>query len=795
LNLKTGPFIENVSFSNSQGIFANADKLNSCSSPEKSLKFKYLRLYFINRKALEPERNLITCHQPGIVSFAKPQIYFSPHITNIMIKLKDLSVRNKLAVLIAMFVIGFVVFGAVSFNTLSTVKVGGPIQKELALIREFEGAVESPDLYLIDYALNANRLEDNVESGDPVKINERIERLRQGAANYQERSAFWEKADISEELKELVLVKGAKPAKEYINVVENELIPAAQRRDLKKMQDLIDGVLLDKYVEHRKALEETKKITLATIQSNNEKAASIIAWRTTILVIVSLAVTALIVFLGWMIIRSLVMPLGQVVDKLKKMSAGDVNQTLDYQSKDEVGSLADAFRSLTDYLKDIALTVDAIGKGDLTREINARSAEDVVSQNLQQAVEALKGLNEQTQNLIAAAQQGNLTERGEVSGFHGKYAEIIRGINRMMDAVTKPINEAAEVLEKIAHRDLTAQMKGDYHGDFAKIKESVNLAAANLDEGFQQIAVSAEQVASAAGEISDGSQSLAQGSSEQASTIEEVSSSLQEISSMTRQNETNSKEARSLTNDARDKTRQGMQSMQKLSGAIEKIKASSNSTAKIVKTIEEIAFQTNLLALNAAVEAARAGDAGKGFAVVAEEVRNLAMRSADAAKTTAQLIEEAVTNTNEGVALNAEVLQNFEEINSQIDKVGVVVSEIAGASEQQNQGVEQINIAIGQMNGVTQQAAANSEESASAAEELSGQSQEMLSLIANYKLSAISQKYRTPSAKPGIKRPQPDSAAGGMNVKFQPRSGKSSGIKPKDLIPFEELDNDVLGEF
>src|SRR5207244_3670763 len=134
---------------------------------------------------------------------------------------------------------------------------------------------------------------------------------------------------------------------------------------------------------------------------------------------------------------------------------------------------------------------------------------------------------------------------------------------------------------------------------------------------------------------------------------------------------------------------EGVRSMQHLSEAITKIKGSADSTAKIVKTIDEIAFQTNLLALNAAVEAARAGDAGKGFAVVAEEVRNLAMRSAEAAKHTANLIEESVKNADGGVALNQEVLSNLQEINGQIEKVSEVVAEIAAASDQQSQGVEQ----------------------------------------------------------------------------------------------------------
>jgi methyl-accepting chemotaxis protein len=204
---------------------------------------------------------------------------------------------------------------------------------------------------------------------------------------------------------------------------------------------------------------------------------------------------------------------------------------------------------------------------------------------------------------------------------------------------------------------------------------------------------------------------------------------------MTKRNATNAKEARSLSEGTRASSERGMESMKRLSESINKIKASSDATAKIVKTIDEIAFQTNLLALNAAVEAARAGDAGKGFAVVAEEVRNLAMRSAEAAKNTTNLIEESVNNAEGGVAINQEVLKNLDEINGQIHKVNQVMAEIAAASDRQSHGVDQINTAVEQMNQVTQQTAANAEESSSAAEELSSQSQEMLSMVSSFQLS------------------------------------------------------------
>jgi methyl-accepting chemotaxis protein len=231
---------------------------------------------------------------------------------------------------------------------------------------------------------------------------------------------------------------------------------------------------------------------------------------------------------------------------------------------------------------------------------------------------------------------------------------------------------------------------------------------------------------------------------------------------MTKQNSGSAQEASSLSESARGSTQKGVQSMQRLAGAMEQIKRSSDQTAKIVKTIDEIAFQTNLLALNAAVEAARAGEAGKGFAVVAEEVRNLAMRSAEAAKTTAELIEQAVQNANGGVGLGAEVMQNLSDIEGRIGKVREVAAEIAASAEQQSQGIGQISVAVEQMNEVTQQVAANSEEAASASEELSSQAEVMRGLVGQFRLSdggRMNGRHGTGGAQHAPARPPKKSAS------------------------------------
>jgi methyl-accepting chemotaxis protein len=237
------------------------------------------------------------------------------------------------------------------------------------------------------------------------------------------------------------------------------------------------------------------------------------------------------------------------------------------------------------------------------------------------------------------------------------------------------------------------------------------------------ISSGSEQTSAAAGQVSSSSQTLAEGASEQAASLEETSSSLEEIASMIRRNAENAEKANHLAKTARTAADRGATDMQTMSTAMEAIQVSSADIAKIIKTIDEIAFQTNILALNAAVEAARAGEAGMGFAVVADEVRNLAQRSAQAAKETAAKIEGAIAKTTQGVEICSTVATGLQEIVTQVRQVDELVAEVTAASKEQSQGINQLNTAVSQMDKVTQSNAATAEESASAAEELNAQAE------------------------------------------------------------------------
>jgi methyl-accepting chemotaxis protein len=346
------------------------------------------------------------------------------------------------------------------------------------------------------------------------------------------------------------------------------------------------------------------------------------------------------------------------------------------------------------------------------------------------------------------------------------------------------------VLSRAEARDLTARMLGAYSGDFNQIKVATNNALATLERAFGEVTTAADEVAAAAKQITTTSAQVAQGASSQAASIEEVMSTLEEITSMSKQNATNAQESRGHAQGAAEIADRGTTSMHRLSNAVDSIKEASDETAKIIRTIDEIAFQTNLLALNAAVEAARAGDAGRGFAVVAEEVRTLAMRSAEAARNTTEVIERSLKKAEEGVLLNREARAAFEAISKQVKTIADVIAEIAESSQQQHASVARINRGVNTVSRETQQSAAASEQTASAAEELSAQAETMRSLVQQFQLG----RHSLLPAPARAKRP--------LRAVPPPLSGKFASAPPpthqrrgRDLIPFSDDDDAVLGRF
>jgi len=305
---------------------------------------------------------------------------------------------------------------------------------------------------------------------------------------------------------------------------------------------------------------------------------------------------------------------------------------------------------------------------------------------------------------------------------------------RSFGLLTQHMAEIEGELARIASGDLSVDINVVSERD--SIGLSMAKAVVSFNSMFAEIHAATDQVTAGAKQIADGAQSLAQGASEQAATTEELSSSVTEIADKTNANAKLAERAAALANMIKNNAEKGSGQMDAMMSAVQDINQASQSIGRVIKVIDDIAFQTNILALNAAVEAARAGQHGKGFAVVAEEVRNLAAKSAEAAKDTGALIEDSIEKSNFGVRIAEETSASFSEIVSGINESSQLVGEIAKLSEEQSRGIAHINTGIDQVALVVQQSSATAEESAAASEEMSSQSAMLQQLISQFKLKS-----------------------------------------------------------
>ena len=388
-----------------------------------------------------------------------------------------------------------------------------------------------------------------------------------------------------------------------------------------------------------------------------------------------------------------------------------------------------------------------------------------------------KNAEHQIQGLIDGAVAGQLDNRIATDEFDGFLQHLGEGINRLMDAVVEPVQETRRVISGLAEGDLTQNMNGEFGGEFAELRDAVNSTMNKLLSMVNEIGTASGTIASAANEISQGTADLSQRSEEQASSLEETASSMEELTGTVRQNADNAREANQLANSARDEATKGGEVVGQAITAMAEINQSSKKIADIIGVIDEIAFQTNLLALNAAVEAARAGEQGRGFAVVAAEVRNLAQRSASAAKEIKSLINDSVEKVTEGSKLVDQSGATLEEIVGSVKKVSDIIAEIASAGQEQASGIDQINKAVTQMDEMTQQNAALVEEAAASSEAMNDQAAALDELIGFFKVGENARRAEAPAPQ---RAARPAAAA-------KPASARRSAPKDSGGSEWEEF--------
>jgi methyl-accepting chemotaxis protein len=452
-------------------------------------------------------------------------------------------------------------------------------------------------------------------------------------------------------------------------------------------------------------------------------------------------VLVLSVLSGVIISRSISRPVKKLTQSITRLASGETDIDLDEKAtKDEIGRMCEATRTITNAIitleQDTGMLIDAATEGQLTVRADAQVHRGIyrkIVEGINATMDAMIAPITESTDVLKELAKGNLN--AEVSGeFKGDFALIKMALNETIETLKGYIQGITYMLGEMSEGVLTVKIESDYAGDFSVIKSAFNKSIESFNSVLSEINVAAEEVSSGTEQVSGSSQTISAGASEQSSALEQLSSSIAQIAEQTKSNADRAKKANQLSLQVKDNAIGGSEKMETLLGAMEEINDASASIFKIIKVIDDIAFQTNILALNAAIEAARAGVHGKGFAVVAEEVRNLAAKSAQAAKETTDLIDGSIRKTKVGTEIANVTAGALKEMVQSINTTVSLSEEIASSSGEQAVGINQINKGIMQLSDVVQSNSATAQEMAASSEELSGQAAMLKDMVGRFSL-------------------------------------------------------------
>lgn len=467
------------------------------------------------------------------------------------------------------------------------------------------------------------------------------------------------------------------------------------------------------------------------------------------------------------------------VETLFKNAEADIRKELpEFNASNLMGANIDQFHKNPSHQRGLLANLNGSHSGSLEiggrhMDIVANPVKDTDGNRIGTVVEWVDRTREvkierEIEEIVNYVKVGRLDKRLALTDKHGFFAKLSEGINELTDVIERVFKDVGSTMESMAEGDLTNRIDSDYQGVYLNCKNDINATIDKLSEIFGKVNESASFINNSSQEIASGNNNLSQRAEQQAANLQETAASMEELTSTVKNNADNAQQANVLASNARELAEKGGSVVTAAVSAMQEINESSNKIADIIGVIDEIAFQTNLLALNASVEAARAGEQGRGFSVVATEVRNLAQRSATAARESKELIQNSVQKVRAGSEFVNQTGNALSEIVMGVKKVGDIVAAIASASVQQSAGIAQVNQAVSQMDEITQQNAALAEEASAASVSMSDLSTNMVELLSFFKTEKKAASNRNDISNSHstsvVETPKPISSSGRQTV-------------------------------